>query len=59
MKYVLKKSGGKKAVVEDLSDDEMAGDKKKKQPKWNANKLAVGNYFSGSRYYRAVEINGD
>jgi hypothetical protein len=30
-------------------------DEKKKEPKWNIAKLAVGNWFSGTRYFRAVE----
>ncbi len=30
-------------------------DEKKKEPKWNSAKLAVGNWFSGTRYFRAVE----
>ena len=30
-------------------------DEKKKEPKWNSTKLAVSNWFSGTRYFRAVE----
>jgi hypothetical protein len=30
-------------------------DDKKKEPKWDKKKLAVGNWFSGTRYFRAVE----
>lgn len=30
-------------------------DDKKKEPKWDSKKLAVGNWFSGTRYFRAVE----
>jgi hypothetical protein len=30
-------------------------DEKKKEPKWDTTKLAVGNWFSGTRYFRAVE----
>lgn len=29
------------------------------KPKWDLKKLAVGNWFSGTRYFRAVEIVGD
>lgn len=31
----------------------------KKKPKWDTKKLAVGNWFSGTRYFRAVEVSGD
>jgi hypothetical protein len=33
----------------------MDADKKKKEPKWDVAKLAKGNWFSGTRYYRSVE----
>jgi hypothetical protein len=57
-KYVLKK-GGKKRVAED-SDDEITGDtKKKEEPKWDYSKLAVGNTFSGTSYFRATSEAGD
>lgn len=53
-KYVLKK-GGKKQPKEEESDEDMDGSKKKKEePKWNYAKLAVGDVFSGTNYYRAV-----
>jgi len=29
--------------------------KEDKKPKWDAKKLAVGNWFSGTRYFRSVE----
>lgn len=51
VRYSLKK-GGKK--VQPKEDEEMK-DEKKKEPKWNSTKLAVGNWFSGTRYFRAVE----
>jgi hypothetical protein len=51
VKYVLKKSGGKKVENEEMKED----DKKKKEPKWDSKKLIVGNWFSGTRYFRAVE----
>lgn len=51
-KYVLKK-GAKKQVEE--SDDEMDGKKDKDKPLWDASKLQVGDSFSGTSYYRAVE----
>ncbi len=38
----------------------MAGDKKKKEePKWDFTKLAVGNTFSGTSYYKATAESGD
>ncbi len=38
----------------------MAGDKKKKEePKWDFTKLAVGNTFSGTSYYKATAKSGD
>lgn len=49
-KYVLKK-GGKKVATEDEEMD----DGKKKEPKWDTNSLAVGTWFSGTRYFRSVE----
>jgi hypothetical protein len=56
----LKKSGSKKvkaALADEEDDDDMGDkkDKKKKEPKWDVSKLAVGNWFSGTRYYKAVE----
>ena len=54
VKYVLKKSGGKK--VEKENEDMKEDDKKKKEPKWDSKKLIVGNWFSGTRYFRAVEV---
>jgi hypothetical protein len=33
----------------------MEDDKKKKEPKWDVSKLAKGNWFSGTSYYRSVE----
>lgn len=52
VKYLLKK-GAKKPV----QDDDMAA--VKNEPKWDVGKLAVGNWFSGTRYFRSVEKNGD
>lgn len=51
VKYSLKK-GAKKAA-----DDEE--EKKKDGPKWDSKKLAVGNWFSGTNYFKIVKINGD
>ena len=48
-KYVLKK-GAKKPEPEEYKKDE---------PLWDASKLAVGNWFSGTRYYQAIEDKGD
>lgn len=48
-KYVLKK-GGKKVAAE---DEEM--DEKKQEAKWDHTQLAVGTWFSGTRYYRSAE----
>ena len=49
VKYVLKK--GSKAHEEE--------EKKKGEPKWDNKQLAVGNWFSGTNYYQAVEEKGD
>lgn len=49
VKYVLKK--GAKAQDED--------DRKKDEPKWDAKQLSIGDWFSGTSYYRAVEEKGD
>ena len=49
VKYVLKK--GAKA-----SDEEE--NRKKDDPKWESSKLAVGNWFSGTNYYRSEEDKG-
>jgi len=53
VKYVLKKSGKKDQKKED--DEE----KKKDKPKWDTSKLAVDNWFSGTSYYKALEVKGD
>lgn len=50
VKYSLKKSGKKQPKA----DEEMKDDK---QPKWDRKKLAVGNWFSGTRYFHSVEDN--
>ena len=47
VKYTLKKFGKKQPVDEEMKED--------KKPKWDAKKLAVGNWFSGTRYFRSVE----
>jgi hypothetical protein len=31
----------------------------KKKPKWDFKKLALTNWFSGTRYFRSVEQSGD
>mmetsp|Transcript_3863 Transcript_3863/g.4503 ORF Transcript_3863/g.4503 Transcript_3863/m.4503 type:complete len:234 (-) Transcript_3863:103-804(-) len=49
IKYVLKK-GAKKPEPEEYKKDE---------PKWDTSKLVVGNWFSGTRYYQAVEAKGE
>lgn len=51
-KYSLRK-GGKKAADVDMADADA------NKPKWDLKKLAIGNWFSGTRYFRAVEIAGD
>ena len=51
VKYVLKKGG--KGL-----DDALA-ERKKDDPKWDAKQLAVGNWFSGTSYYRAESVSGD
>ena len=49
MKYELKK-GAKQPEPEPYNKDE---------PKWDKTKLAVGNWFSGTRYFQAKEEKGD
>ena len=49
VKYVLKK-GAKAAEEEEY---------KKDAPKWNSSGLALGNWFSGTRYFQAVSTSGD
>jgi len=53
VKYVLRKGGKKDAGADD--DDE----KKKGEPLWDASKLAVGNTFSGTSYFKAKKIDKD
>ena len=55
VKYTLKK-GGKGAKKE---DEDMEEEKKKGEPKWDKTKLAVGNWFSGTSYYKSKEIIGE
>jgi hypothetical protein len=31
----------------------------RKEPKWDSKKLIVGNWFSGARYFQAVEVQKD
>ena len=50
-KHELKK-GSKKAESDDA-------EKKKDEPKWDFLKLAVGNTFSGTSYYKTIDIKGD
>lgn len=52
VKYVLKKSGAKKVDNEEMKEE-------KKESKWNCKKLAVGNWFSGTRYFKAEEVQKD
>ena len=40
-------------------DDEEETKKKKDEPKWDSKNLAVGNWFSGTSYYQAIEDKGD
>ena len=49
VKYILKK-GAKKQEDEPYNKD---------APKWENTKLAVGNWFSGTRYFQAREDRGD
>ena len=55
VKYVLKK--GAKRVGDDDDDEEEK--KKRDEPKWDSKNLAVGNWFSGTSYYQAIEDKGD
>jgi len=50
-KYELKKAS-KKVELD-------ADEKKKDEPKWDFSKLAVGNTFSGTSYYKTTNVNGD
>lgn len=50
-KYELKK--GSKKVEADSEE------KKKDEPKWDFSKMAVGNTFSGTSYYKTSDIKGD
>ena len=59
VKYVLKKSGKKQNKAEEAEDEEEAGKKKKDEPKWDTARLAVGNVFSGTNYYRATSQSGE
>jgi len=56
VKYVLRKGAGK--TNDSMSTDADSEDKKE-EPKWNSKELEVGNWFSGTRYFRAVEDKGD
>merc|ERR1712084_170431 len=49
VKYVLKK-GAKAGELEE---------RKKDEPKWSSDLLATGNWFSGTRYFKAVSKSGD
>lgn len=49
VKYLLKK-GAKAEEMEKPARDE---------PKWNSASLAVGNWFSGTSYFQAVDDKGD
>jgi hypothetical protein len=51
IRYILKK-GGKKASEEIEAPE-------KKEPDWDHSKLAVGNTFSGTNYYKTLEILDD
>lgn len=53
-KYLLKK-GAKKAAADDDDKEEA----KKGEPKWDRKQLAVGNWFSGTNYFKAKEQDGD
>ena len=53
VKYYLKK--GAKKVAEDEDEEE---DKKKDKAKWDVKKLAVGNWFSGTSYFKATKDEG-
>ena len=49
------KKGAKKVGGDDDDEEEK---KKRDEPKWNSKELAVGNWFSGTSYYQAVEDKG-
>jgi hypothetical protein len=54
VKYSLKK--GAKAGK---ADDEEEKKEAKNAPKWDTKQLAVGNWFSGTKYYKIKDIRGD
>ena len=49
--YTIKKAGTKSAAVSD--------EVKKDAPKWDYSKLRVGDWFSGTTYYRVAAISRD
>ena len=49
-------SGSKEGIAIIEKDQE---ERKKDEPKWDAKSLTVGNWFSGTHYYKAVEEKGD
>lgn len=55
VKYTLRK-GAKKGGDEDV---DMDAARKKGEPLWDKSKLAVGNTFSGTTYFKAVKIDKD
>jgi beta-xylosidase len=57
VKYVLKK-GAKGTHAESSTEADSAEGKKTEEPKWESKSLAVGNWFSGTRYFRATEDKG-
>ena len=52
-KYELKK-GGKKVDANEDDDD-----KKKDEPKWDFKKLAIGDTFSGTSYYKTSDVSSN
>ena len=55
VKYVLKKGCKKIDLEEEKKDDKNA----RFAPKWDKNNLAVGNWFSGTRYFKAISSKRD
>ena len=59
VKYVLRKGSKGSASTVASSDDADMDDKKVDTPKWDSSQLKVGDWFSGTRYFKAKKQNGD
>ena len=57
-KYVLKK-GAKPFTGDSSTDADSDGKKSVTESKWKSTDLQIGNWFSGTRYFKAIKVNGD